>query len=220
MNQPLAISAAVFDMDGLLIDSERLAMQAFLDTGTQFSLDLPETLYFDILGTNDKHTRQVILSAIGDRVDADIFFKTMDQNYYEIINAAPVPLLPGVSALLDALEERQIPAAVATSTRSEKAIIKLTEVGIYERFQHVVGGDQIANSKPAPDIYLRAASLLNIDPARCLAFEDSPNGVRAAVAAGMQTIQIPNLLQPDDELRTLGHRVYQQIDDVIPLLQG
>lgn len=219
MNQYPTPKAAVFDMDGLLIDSERFAMQAFIDTGKHYSLDLPDSLYLQILGTNDEYTKGVIEDALGEQLDSDDFFHHWESIYYNSINTTPVPLLPGVEKLLDALEERKIPAAVATSTRTEKALIKLKAVGIFDRFQHVVGGDQITNSKPAPDIYLRAAKLLDVAAEHCLAFEDSPNGVRAAVAAGMTTVQIPNLLQPDTELRKLGHQVMERIDHVIPLLQ-
>ena len=206
--------AAIFDMDGLLIDSERPALEAFKVTCEQFGVTDAVRLYGRLLGTNESTTRTTLQKELGAEVDQHSFRTTWEQLYHELTEPG-VPLMSGVESLLDYLENNGIPMAVATSTHTDQAIDKLQKAGILERFASITGGDQITHGKPAPDIYLRAASKLSAGPERCIALEDSPNGVRAAVAAGMHTIQIPQLVAPDEELRRLGHQVFDTLT-VIP----
>mgnify|MGYP000072935976 CR=1 FL=1 len=104
--------------------------------------------------------------------------------------------------------------AVATSTRTDRAKVKLSDSGILDYFDIIIGGDQVSNSKPDPEIYLKAASELSSEPSKCLAFEDSPNGVKSAVAAGLTVIQVPDLVQPDEDLLKMGHIVLGSLADV------
>lgn len=215
---PVTIKAAIFDMDGLLIDSERLALETFMELAQDYRLDDMRQVYLRVIGMNSKAINAIVAEALHGRADPVQFMADWTVSYNEKIHREPVPVKPGVEALLAALAARNIPAAVATSTGTEMATDKLRRSGLLDNFQSLIGGDQVANSKPAPDIYLRAANALDIAPSHCVAMEDSPNGVRAAVAAGMQVVQIPDQLQPDAELLTLGHRVYDSIDRVIDLL--
>jgi beta-phosphoglucomutase-like phosphatase (HAD superfamily) len=116
--------------------------------------------------------------------------------------------------LLEHVSSLGIPTAVATSTRTERAREKLLRAGVLDRFHEVVGGDQVAHSKPSPDIYLRVAELLRVRPRGCLALEDSDNGVRAALAAGMTVVQIPDLLSPSADVLELGHIVLTSLAEV------
>lgn len=127
--------------------------------------------------------------------------------------------MKGVHNLLDYLHASGIPTAVATSTNTDHALHKLEQSGILHRFTTITGGDQVANGKPAPDIYLKAAKSIDANPLSCLALEDSPNGVRAAIAAGMHVIQIPELVEPDEALRSLGHTVLGDLDAVLDYLK-
>lgn len=205
--------AAIFDMDGLLIDSERPAMEAFLRTCKHFDVKGGTALYGRLLGTNEVSTRKILQQALDSHIDQRDFHATFEQHYQGLI-ALGVPLMQGVDHILDYLDSRGVPLAVATSTHSERAIDKLEKVGILDRFRTITGGEQVANGKPAPDIYLKAASTLNADPTRCIALEDSPNGVKAAVAAGMHAIQIPQLIAPDEALMQLGHQVIEDLEKV------
>jgi len=126
---------------------------------------------------------------------------------------APIPLKDGAAELLACLAELEIPVAVATSTESRRAMRKLEAVGILTHFKAIVGGDQVRNSKPHPDIYLRAAQILGVRPTKCLALEDSENGVRSAADA-VTVIQIPDIVQPSTALRSLGHTILQSLHDV------
>ena len=125
-----------------------------------------------------------------------------------------VPLKNGATELLARLTALAIPIAVATSTSSDRARQKLRSAGILTHFTAVIGGDQVTNSKPHPDIYANAADVLGVTPAKCLALEDSENGVRSATSAGMTVIQIPDLVQPTQALRSLGHIILNSLRDV------
>jgi len=207
-------SAVIFDMDGLLLDSERIALRVFQEICDQYSLGDQFPLYMRILGTNNTTTQTILDTVLPADIDRDEFRTRWTDRYTEETRN-PVPLMQGVLALLDYLESRNIPKAVATSTDTDRALDKLANADIAHRFTTITGGDQIKHGKPAPDIYLKAATSLQADPLACMALEDSPNGVRAALAADMQVIQIPDLLQPDAQLRSLGHTVLTDLDAVI-----
>jgi HAD superfamily hydrolase (TIGR01509 family) len=207
--------AAVFDMDGLLLDSESLALQSFNSTCAHFKLPELRHVFDRLIGTNAVHGQLILEQGLAGEVDHHHFESLWDERYKQLTTERPVPLMPGVSTLLRSLQSMGMPMAVATSSKTESAVRKLSESGIYDYFDLLVGGDQVSHSKPDPEIFIRAAAQLKVDASKCVAFEDSANGVKAAVGAGMTVIQIPDLVQPDENLLALGHIVLQQIDDVL-----
>ncbi|CAM3913621.1 Phosphorylated carbohydrates phosphatase [Vibrio aerogenes CECT 7868] len=210
----MSVCAVLFDMDGLLLDSERPALKNFQATCRQFGLNDFTEVYLTCIGTNLARTHEILQQAMGQVVDYPAFAQTREENYQALLAQGNVPLKPGASELLQQLQALGMPMAVATSTHRERALLKLRQTGLTGYFQTVIGGDQVTHSKPAPEIYLKAAAALNIAPADCLVLEDSANGVRAGVAAGMQVIQIPDLIQPDAQLLTLGHTVCDSLTEV------
>jgi len=212
--------AIIFDMDGLLLDTERIALSAFMETCAQMGICAQEELFIRCIGTNQVLGREVLRAGLQGQVDYLAFEQVWDSKYVERISNGPIPLKEGAAELLDRISSLQIPAAVATSTRTARAQEKLGKCGILDRFRAIVGGDQVRNGKPAPDIYLRAAEVLNARPEACLAFEDSENGVRAAVGAGMTVVQVPDLVLPSPDLLALGHIVLRSLSDAVPYLSG
>ena len=208
------IIAVIFDMDGLLIDSERIALRVFENTCNFYEMGNQLDLFVKILGTN-KATADIILTeCLPPHVDKNDFVARFEQGY-QTETHKPIPLLKGVHNLLDYLDAHNIPKAVATSSRTDHAISKLEKAGIHDRFATITGGDQVTNGKPAPDIYLKAAATVDADPSRCLALEDSPNGVRAGLGANMHVIQIPQIIEPDAQTKALGHMVLEDLDAVV-----
>ncbi|MGL6056246.1 MAG: HAD family hydrolase, partial [Vibrio metschnikovii] len=126
----------------------------------------------------------------------------------------------GVIELLEWLKRHHIPTAVATSTQKEVAIIKLRLAKLDHYFDSLTTGCEVVNGKPDPEIYLLAAQRLSVDPQQCLAFEDSNNGVRSAMAAKMHTFQIPDLVEPNDSIRALGHHIRPSLQHVLNELQA
>ena len=214
---PVLPQAVIFDMDGLMLDSERALLGCLAQAGADAGHDLPEDLLLSLIGSSDAVTRQIIASRVGaESVDA-----LLRDSYarYDGIVAGGVPHRPGIIDLLDTLAAHGVPRAVATSTRRPLALRKLETAGLLPYFEHVATSSDVAHAKPAPDIDLLAAHKLGIAPRHCLALEDSPTGVRAALAAGMTVIQIPDLLEPDETVRALGHAIAGSLHDVRGLLQ-
>lgn len=215
----MKISACIFDMDGLLIDSESIALSVFQQTCDHYGIGHQKPLYQQLLGTNHETTRTILQKELPAHISVEKFTEHWSEHYSALTNLG-VPLMKGVDNLLTYLETMKIPKAVATSTQTDRAIGKLEHSGIAHRFSFIIGGDQIVHGKPAPDIYLKAADALNLAPSHCLGLEDSPNGVRAALSAGLKVIQIPDTLAPDETLLSLGHTVLDDLDAVVSLLQS
>lgn len=215
MNNVQNIDGVLFDMDGLLLDTERVYFEGFKRTRTRFDLEQDDAIFMSLIGTGVAEGDAMLQNALNGHVDI-VEFNTHWDHEIRALLADAIPLKAGVKTVLDHLQATNIPFAIATSTPTEKAKHHLGKAGIWNYFDHLVGGDQVTNGKPAPDIYIKAAGVLNIAPQNCAAFEDSENGVRAATSAGTVTVQVPDLKQPSAELLTLNHKV---ADDLIIGLQ-
>lgn len=212
---PDTIAAVIFDMDGLLLDSEQIAY----DIGKQVSIDLgiPWTheVAMQLIGRNSREHESLLKGAFGDDYPLEVHQAEFGRRYEAVIATGTIPLKPGVYALFDTLEALGIPRGVATSTRRSRALPKLDAVGLLARVDQVVAGDEVSHGKPAPDIYLEAAARLGADPVSCLALEDSNAGVRAAHAARMQVVMVPDLLEPAEDIRSAGIPVADSLLDIV-----
>lgn len=214
---PFMPDAVLFDMDGLMLDSERAIIRCFAQAAQERGDDVPEHYWLQMVGKGDAACRRMLGDLIGD-VRAQALLAHCHE-LYDAIAAAGVPHRPGIVPLLEWLTARGIPRAVGTATRRPLALRKLEAADLLWRFDAVATSSDVEHPKPAPDIYLLAASKLGIEPARCLVLEDSPTGVRAALAAGMTPIQVPDLIAPDAEVRALGHRIVDSLPVVQHLLE-
>ena len=215
---PFTPAAVIFDMDGLMLDSERAIIDCMAEAARDCGYhDLPEVLWLSMVGHSEAVCRHLLDEAVGEAGRDAILQRS--HLLYDAVVAAGVPHRPGIVAMLDFLEARGMPRAVATSTRRPLALRKLEAAGLLSRFHAICTSSDVQHPKPAPDIYLLAATSLGVDPAHCLVLEDSPTGVRAALAAGMHPIQIPDLLEPDAAVRALGHTILPSLDDARLLLE-
>jgi HAD superfamily hydrolase (TIGR01509 family) len=213
---PFLPEAVIFDMDGLMIDSERVSLACWSQAAREQALPFTDDFWLGMVGLGDRDCEQRLLQHItADQVSA-LFARCHE--LYEERTQQGLPLRPGIIEILQLLQAQGIPRAVATSTRQPRASRKLAATGLLAYFDHVVTSSDVAHPKPAPDIYLLVAQKLGKDPARCLALEDSPAGIRAAVSAGMTAIQVPDLVHPDEALRALGHRIVDSLRDAHALL--
>lgn len=213
---PFLPDAVIFDMDGLMIDSERVSIACWAQAAYELALPLADDFWLRFVGLGDRDCERLLLQHIDAGQVAALFARCHD--LYEARTQEGLPLRPGILDLLKLLHDHGIARAVATSTRQPRASRKLAAAGLLPFFEVVVTSSDVAHPKPAPDIYLLAAQKLGKDPARCLALEDSPAGIRAAVGAGMTAIQVPDLVHPDDDLRALGHRIVDSLADAHTLL--
>lgn len=209
--------AVIFDMDGLMLDSERAILACMAQAATEAGHALPQSLWLAMVGHSEAFSRQLLDDAIGIQARERVLARA--HVLYDAIVEAGVPHRPGIAELLDALEARAVPRAVATSTRRPLALRKLQAAGLLHRFDAICTSSDVEHPKPAPDVYLLAARTLNVAPAACLVLEDSPTGVRAALAAGMHAVQVPDLVAPDDDVRALGHTIIASLHDARLMLE-
>ncbi|MCA0934306.1 HAD family phosphatase [Vibrio alginolyticus] len=210
--------AAIFDMDGLLLDTERVCMRVFQEACEVQKLPFYEDVYLSIIGRNAAGIEAIFRKAYGNELDR--LHQEWRTRYNAVVMHEAIPVKDGVVELLEWLKEQNFPTAVATSTAKEVAKIKLELAGLSKYFDNLTTGCEVSNGKPDPEIYLLAANRLDIEPTKCLAFEDSNNGVRAAVAANMPTFQIPDLVEPCEEVRQFGHTIVPSLQDVLSELKN
>jgi HAD superfamily hydrolase (TIGR01509 family) len=215
MSTLIKIQAVIFDMDGLLLDSERIAFDAFKFACARFNLGDQSKVFMKCIGTNQLAGEKVLYQEFRAIANVSEFIKVWDDRYSALTSQVPIPLKAGAAKLLARLSELKMPMAVATSTKSLRAKAKLEFSGILSYFSVVVGGDQVEQSKPSPEIYWHAAQLLGVPDSNCMVLEDSENGVKAGVAAGMFVIQIPDLVKPTAELLALGAPVRHSLVEVL-----
>jgi HAD superfamily hydrolase (TIGR01509 family) len=192
--------AAVFDMDGLLIDSERPILVAWLQAAREFGAPLTEADYLHVVGCGEADTRAQLQRCLGDACSYDAA-RARVGSLLAPHQAQGFAVKSGVVALLQQLRERAVPCVVASSTERAEVQRRLQQAGLAGFFTSVSGGDEVTRGKPHPDLFLLAAQRAQLRPCDCLAFEDSEHGARAAVAAGMAVVIVPDLKPPGAEAR-------------------
>ena len=211
--------AVVFDMDGVLFDTERICMKSWVDVAEQEGLPDMEKIFPRCIGGNADASRKIVLEAYGQDFDYDAFRKKVSVRFWEYIEKNGLPMMAGVKEILTWLKEEEWIVGLASSTIRSSVFDHLERAGIRDYFQAVVTGDMVTHSKPLPDIYLTACRHLGIEPCEAYAIEDSPNGIRSAYAAGMCPLMVPDMLQPDEEIRHLSYRIFKNLPEVLEFLK-
>ncbi|WP_191017896.1 HAD family hydrolase [Treponema zioleckii] len=199
--------AVLFDMDGVLLDTESVCKICWNRAAAEYGVDDIEKAYYECVGTNTNDTLQILKKYCAGKVSVEEFHNRTGELFYVVEREQGLKKMPYVVECLESLKSRGLRLAVASSTRWENVSRQLKAAGIFDFFETITTGDTVEHSKPAPDIYIKSFESLSLLPNDCVAVEDSPNGVRAAVAAGLKCVMVPDQIQPDDEMKKIAWKI-------------
>ncbi|MFT4580312.1 MAG: HAD superfamily hydrolase (TIGR01509 family) [Gammaproteobacteria bacterium] len=224
MNKPDSkFSAVIFDLDGTLIDSEPVFKLVAKKAASEFDQCFTDELYLNLIGLPNVEVARGIVAAFGEDFPLDDFRVSFEQHWRSHVDCHGIPVKSGVLDLIGLLNQKGVPYAIATSTPHERARHSLKLAEINHHFDYLIGGDEVENGKPAPDIYVKAAQAIATSAEHCIALEDSKVGVSSAAAANMYTIMIPDLKPPDEQTTARANGIFASIDDatghILELLQ-
>lgn len=212
--------AVVFDMDGVIFDSERATMECWMELARKYDLENIEEPYLACTGTTDEKTREIMLDEYGRDFPYDTYAKEASKMFHEKYDGGRLPIKNGVFDILEFLKQNNKKIALASSTRRQTVVNQLRDANLLDYFDEIVTGDMVSKSKPEPDIFLLACEKIGVDPANAYAIEDSYNGIRAAHRGKLRPIMVPDLLQADDEMKELSETVQDSLNDVVSYLEA
>lgn len=212
--------AVIFDMDGVIFDSEVCVCAIWKEIAEEFNLPNIEEVYIKCIGINDAATEQVFKDAYGTDFDYRFYQKISSKKYHARYDGGKLPMKAGVFEILDYLKDNGYKIALASSTRVATVTGQLKAAGIYDYFDEVIGGDMVAKSKPEPDIFLEAAKRLGVSPDKAFVIEDSFNGIRAAFNAKCVPVMVPDMIEPDEEMNGKAVIICKSLLEVRDFLEG
>lgn len=212
-------TAAIFDMDGLLIDSERVILRAWVEAARRIGRAVDEADYAAVVGRTEAESVPILEALLGGAANLRRVYETA-QALLHAEGRPAFPLKSGAQALLRSLRSHGVPCAVASSTATREVRRRLDAVGVLDHFDAIVGGDEVPRGKPDPAIYALAAARLDVEARACLAFEDSENGARSVLAAGMALVVVPDLRPPPAEVLARAAAVLGELGHAVERVPG
>ena len=213
------ITSVIFDMDGVIFNTERLYLESCIEVGEKHELEKVEEACRKCIGITSAESDKIMKEYFGDKVPVDIYKEEVYKRFCEKFGDGKWLIKTGARELLDYLKTNGYKLALASSTQKEGVTRELRDAGLIDFFDELVCGDMVKKSKPEPDIFLEAASRIDSSPEECLVIEDSFNGIRAAYSAGIRAIMVPDLLEPDDEMKEKAWKILPSLVEVKELIE-
>lgn len=213
------VQAVIFDMDGVIFDSERLVIECWQVIADKYEIPDIVEICMRVQGNNRVETAKRFREKYGNDFPYEIYKNKVTALFRERYGNGKLPLKPGVLEVLTELKRKRVPLALASSTRMDIVKLELEEAHLLPYFDAVLGGDMAPRSKPEPDIFLAAAAALGVVPENCYVLEDSYNGIRAAHRAGMHPVMIPDMQQPTEEIRGLAEVILDNLMEALEYLR-
>lgn len=214
------VSGIIFDMDGVLIDSERQSNEGWLWAAGQLGVDMPMWLIDSFKGAPAELCCKFFDDYYKGVIDYWEAKELRTQHVYKIRETEGIPVKKGVKDIFEYIRNNGLKCAVATSTRRESAEKTLHEIGVWDYLDAVVYGDEVEHGKPEPDIFLRAAKAIGVNPSEAVVVEDSINGIKAGYAADMRVVHIPDTIAIDDDIRKLTYMVCDDLNGLIDVVES
>lgn len=213
------IRAVIFDMDGLMFDSEPVSVEAWIAAGKKMGVNITRDMVKAVFGSNRADLSKYWRKHFGQDFDAERAAELREAEMQKYAREHGIPMKRGLTALLKYLDRKNYRFTIASASSKALIHINTAMAGIADYFEMTVSGDEVRHGKPAPDIYLKAAEKLGVAPEECLVLEDSPAGIAAGAAAGMKTIMVPDMIAPTDKERETVEMIAESLEDVIPWLE-
>lgn len=214
------VSGIIFDMDGVLIDSERQSNEGWLWAAGQLGVDMPMWLIDSFKGAPAELCCKFFDDYYKGVIDYWEAKELRTQHVYKIRETEGIPVKKGVKDIFEYIRNYGLKCAVATSTRRESVEKTLHEIGVWDYLDAVVYGDEVEHGKPEPDIFLRAAKAIGVNPSEAVVVEDSINGIKAGYAADMRVVHIPDTIAIDDDIRKLTYMVCADLNGLIDVVES
>jgi len=209
------VKAVIFDMDGVLIDTEKHLVNYWCQAAKEYGFDMKREHALTIRSLAGKYAGPYLKEIFGENFDYEVIRAKRKELMSKELSHCGIEKKPEVDFILKELRARGIKTAVATATDESRAKLYLTEIGIYDKIDHLICANMVENGKPMPDIYQYACRVIEENEQDCLAVEDSPNGVLAATRAGIRTIMVPDLTRPDIELQKILYGVTDTLGGIL-----
>lgn len=204
----------IFDMDGLMFDTEAVTARAFLEVGKTHGYEVDLAMYKTLIGLDARSTFVKYREYFGEDVDAQALYREVGKRLNEIVDREGVPLKPGLLELLDRIDERGVKKVIASGSDRVQILSYLKRAGLEERFDGIISSEQVANGKPEPDVFLVCCEKMGVKPEEALVLEDSRFGVEAAIRAKIPVIVVPDMIPIPEELKKQCAAVLNSLSEV------
>ena len=206
--------AVIFDMDGVIFDTERVYLEIWKSVFEKYGYKMTKELYVNVMGTGRKNVIKTFLENFGDDLPIEKMYEEKDNQLFYIIENQGIPLKKGVKELFSMLKEKNYKIALATSAKRERVEKQIKDKWLKESFDAIVCGDDVEKGKPSPDIFLKAAKKIDVEPENCFVVEDSPAGIKAAFSGGMKGIHVEDLKAADEDILKYCEKNFKNLQEI------